>query len=145
MSKHPVFTSLGFIAVIACVALAIFGLPRSDTTGVLRDPDVKPLFLECGNTDDPPGSGMPAWPDDRQRYYTRQHWRGDELKVEVWEFLSPGYVLVSADREVSGRRITIQPRWAVPPDGAVAACKAKLGVEVTFRGLPRGDYTVEAR
>jgi len=103
-------------------------------------------MLECGNADDPPGTGMPAWSDGKQRYDTRQHWSADgELKLEVWEFLSPGYVLVSADREVRGRRIIVQPRWEVPPGGAVAACQAKQDVEITFHSLPRGDYVIDAR
>jgi len=97
--------------------------------------DARMLSLDCGNADDPPGTGMPAWPGGSQRFYT----------LEVWEFLSPGYELVSARREVQGRRIVIEPRWEVPPNGAVAACKARLGVEVTFRDLPRGDYVVDAR
>jgi hypothetical protein len=145
MSKSNLLTLLGFAAFVGCVALAVFGLPSPSWPGELRDPDVKPLFVECGNADDPPGTGMPAWPDGQRRHYTRQRWDGADLKVEVWEFLSPGHVLVSADREVDGRRITLRPRWEVPPGGAIAACHAKLGVEVTFRGLPRGDYVVEPR
>jgi len=144
-SRATLFTLLffaAFIGVIVWVAM----LPSQDWQGPLRDPGVKALSLDCGTSDDPSGTGMPAWPDGKQRYYTRQHWTvAGELKVEVWEFLSPGYVLVSADREVKGRRIVIEPRWAVPPDGAVAACSAKLGVEVTFRNLPRGDYAIDAR
>ncbi|MFG6431817.1 hypothetical protein [Roseateles sp. LYH14W] len=133
---------LGVIAGLGVAALLVSHV----WSGADRSADVRSLQVECGNTDDPPGTGMPAWPDGKQRYYTRQHWtEAGELKVEVWEFLSPGYVLVSADREVKGRRIVIKPRWEVPPDGAVAACHAKLGVEVTFRNLPRGDYVIDAR
>jgi len=111
-----------------------------------RDAEVRTMSRDCGNTDDLPGTGMPAWPDGRQRFYTRQHWTEDGvLKVDVWEFLSPGHELVSARRQVQGRRIVIEPRWKVPSNGAVAACVAKFGVEVSFRDLPRGDYVVEAR
>jgi hypothetical protein len=145
-SRANLYTLLAFGGLMFLVALAVVGLPERRWPGELQDPDVRTMFLECGNADDPPGTGMPAWPDARQRYYTRQVWNDNgELKVEVWEFLSPGYVLVSANREVSGRRIVVQPRWEVPPNGDIAACTAKQGVELTFRGLPRGDYIVEAR
>lgn len=132
-----------FLAVIAWVVMP----PRSrDWKDKLHDPDVQTLIVECGKADDPAGTGMPAWPEGGQRYYTRRRWADDgALKVEVWEFLEPGHVLVSADRKVNGKRMVIEPRWEVPPDAPLAGCLAKLGVEVTFRGLPRGDYVVEAR
>lgn len=144
-SRAKLFTLLFFAAFVGVVAWV--AMPRGqDWQGPLRDADVKALSVDCGTADEPPGTGMPGWPDGKQRYYTRQHWsEAGELKVEVWEFLSPGHVLVSADREVKGRRIVIAPRWEVPPGGAVAACYAKLGVEVIFRDLPRGDYVIEPR
>lgn len=142
---EKLLTLLGFAVFVALIALAV--MPHSSRwPGELRDPDVKPLLRDCGNAGDPPGSGMPAWPDGKQRYYTRQQWsEAGELKVEVWELLPPGHVLVSADREVKGNRIVIAPRWEVPPGGAVAACVAKFGVEVRWRGLPRGSYVIDAR
>ncbi|MBI3350746.1 MAG: hypothetical protein HY020_26555 [Burkholderiales bacterium] len=133
---------LGAVAALGATALLIsHGCSRTRP-----DADVRTLFVECGNADDPPGTGMPAWPDGRQRYYTRQHWtEAGELKAEVWEFLEPGHVLVSADTEVEGRRLIIKPRWRVPTGSPVAACHAKFGVEVTLRGLPRGDHVIDAR
>ncbi len=146
-SRQKLYTLLGFAAFIGCTVLAITGLPDRPWPGALRDPAVRSLALDCGREDDPTGTGMPAWPTpDAPRYYTRQRWtdQGD-LKVEVWEFLAPGHVLVSAARQVQGQRIVIRPRWEVPPNGSIAACHAKLGVEVTFQGLPRGAYAVEAK
>lgn len=37
------------------------------------------MALECGNT------GMPAWPDGQQRFYTRQHWTENGVpNEEMW-------------------------------------------------------------
>jgi len=144
-SRTNLFTLLGFAALLAFAAWCAYK-PAPTWKGPLQDPDVRALFLRCGQEDDPPGTGMPAWPDGKQRYYTRQQWTpGGELKVEAWQFLEPGHVLVSAERRVDGHRIVIEPRWEVPPGGPIAACYAKLGAEVSFRNLPRGDYAIEAR
>ena len=112
----------------------------------LVDPDVRRLYADCGNENDPPGLHMPSSPTDRQQFWTRQHWTGDqELKVEVWAFQEPGHRLVSADRQVTGDHIVIEPRWVIPFVGSAAACYEKFGVEVTFHGLPRRDYVIEPR
>ncbi|HEY9109400.1 MAG TPA: hypothetical protein VIN58_22190 [Roseateles sp.] len=144
-SRANLYTLAAFGVFLALIALAFVGLPERRRPGELQDPAVRTMFLECGNENAPPGTGMPAWPDGQRHHYTRQRWADDgALKVEVWEFLEPGHVLVSANRKVDGKRIVIEPRWEVPPNAPVAACLAKLGIEVTFRGLPRGDYVVEA-
>lgn len=145
-TREKLFTLLFFAAFVGVIVWVTMPPSGRDWQGPLRDPDVKELALACGTADDPPGTGMPAWPEGKQRYYTRQHWtEAGELKVEVWEFLSGGNVLVSADRQVKGRRIVIETRWEVPPGAPTPACHAKLGAEVTFRGLPRGDYVIDAR
>ena len=143
--RAKLFTLLFFAAFVGAIVWVVMP-PGRDREAPLRDPDVKKLALDCGTADDPQGTGMPAWPDGKQRYYTRQHWtEAGELKVEVWEFLEPGHVLVSAEREVKGRRIVIEPRWEVPPGASTPACHAKLGAEITFRGLPRGYYVIDPR
>lgn len=110
----------------------------------LVDPDVQRLFADCGNENDPPSLNMPSSPTANQRFWTRQHWSGErELKVEVWEFHEPGHRLVSADRQVTGSHIVIEPRWVIPFMGSAAACYEKFGVEVTFHNLPRRDYVID--
>jgi hypothetical protein len=121
-AKGKLFTLLGFAA-FAGLIVWIAMPPSHSWKGPLRDADVKTLYVDCGTADEPLGTGMPACPDGQQRFYTRQRWtEANELKVEVWEFLSPGHALVSAGREAQGRRLAIKPRWEVPPGGAVAAC-----------------------
>lgn len=56
-----------------------------------------------------------------------------------------GHRLASADRQVAGDHIVIEPRWIIPFMGSAAACYEKFGVEVSFHGLPRRDDVIEAR
>lgn len=112
---------LGRVVVLGALSAAfwvLFGSHIGPTEG-LNDPDVKALFLDCGNADEPAGTGMPAWPKGTwgtEEYFFRQAWEGDgTLKVEVWQFGNPGLVLTRADRRVKGDKIYVDVRWAAPP------------------------------
>lgn len=61
------------IARDARLAQRLLRIARRNT----RPPDMRKMALECGNADEPSGTGMPAWPDGQQRVYTRQHWTED--------------------------------------------------------------------
>jgi len=102
------------------------------------------LIVECGSADDPAGVGMPAWPDGKQTFYTRQmrSMNGD-LRVEVWRFLEPGHVLGSADHQINGGHIIVKPRWSVPDGVPLAACYAKFGAAITLHDAPKGSYVID--
>lgn len=112
----------------------------------LQDPLVEAHFLACGTENEPAGTGMPYWPNEHsKRFYVRGHWDpSGDLKVEVWQFGNPGLVLSRADRTVDGNTIRVAVRWSHPEDGMLAACYAKLGAEITFKGLPKQEYRVIA-
>lgn len=134
-------------AVVTLSLVAVITFRATPWEGELNDPAVESLWLTCGTDDEPSGTGMPAWPEGNvfEKYYTRQLRDTDgDLMVEVWKFGNPGYVLTRVDRIVKGNQIVVKARWAVPPDGAVAACYSKMGARITFHGLPNQPYTVIA-
>jgi hypothetical protein len=145
---------LPIIAIATLMALILIvesRPPKNEWGPALNDPFVESRILECGTENEPVGTDMPAWPgEDQNKRYTRQHRTASgDLQVEVWAFANASAELLQAEHRIEGKQIIVKARWGfAQPDSeapaAVAACIAKFGVRITFRGLRRQVYQVVA-